>query len=74
MESVSQNVGVRWGGAGAFFLEVRAAGLEGFFFEAVFLPLEPLLEGDFGFLTGMECLILIDRECKKIIAQMVCFL
>jgi hypothetical protein len=54
MESDCQNVGVRTGGAdGCFFLEVRAAGLEDRFFEVVFLPFEPLLEGDLGFLTGM---------------------
>ena len=55
MDSVSQKVGVRCGGADDFFFgDVRGAGLEDFLLEAVFLPLEPLLGGDLGFLTGME--------------------
>ena len=55
MDSLSQKVGVRCGGAGAFFFrDVRAAGLEDFLLEVAFLPLEPLLGGDLGFLTGME--------------------
>jgi hypothetical protein len=75
MESACQNVGVRTGGTeGCFFLEVRATGLEGRFFGVAFLPLEPLLEGDLGLLTGMGCLIGIVVNDKKIIAQMVCFL
>jgi len=74
MESVSQNVGVCRGGAGCFFLELRAAGLEDPFLGVTFLFLEPLLGEDLGFLTGMGSLVWIMDERQKIIAQMVCFL